>query len=160
VALFDDEAACARADVHYYRCECDLAAPGPIFAEPFPHVHTRAQDEPRFPFPVAPTDNPILSFLEFIYINHAYDVWVRWARRVCSVRGDMLDDLDEMENAHKAGCSSENVGALLGTPAIEKLERIRGALWDAKRESFPWVLDRLAGHALSYWSRPFTLPAR
>jgi len=157
VALFKEDE-CAQADVHYYRFECDLAAPGSIFKEPFPHVHTRAEDEPRFPFLAAPDDNPILSFLEFIYMNQEHEKWMRWARRICSVRGTLLDDLDEMETVHDAGCSIQDADALLGTSAVEKLDRIREALWEAKSTSFPWVLDRLAGHALTYWSHH--LPAR
>lgn len=74
----------------YYRLDLDVAAPGPIFKEPLPHIHCIPDGSPRFPFvPVVNEFLPI-TFLEFVYLNHFHDKWVAWAESECSARGGAL----------------------------------------------------------------------
>ncbi len=63
----------------YLRLDYDLSALGPLLKEPQPHVHVEADGEPRFPLPVALGDDLVGWFLDFVYRNFFYDVWIVWA---------------------------------------------------------------------------------
>ena len=65
----------------YLRLDYDLSAVGPLLKEPQPHVHVEADGEPRFPVPVA-GDDLVGWFLDFVYRNFFYDVWILWAEGV------------------------------------------------------------------------------
>ena len=66
----------------YLRLDYDLTAVGPLLKEPQPHVHVEADGEPRFPVPVVHGDDLVGWFLDFVYRNFFYDVWITWAETV------------------------------------------------------------------------------
>lgn len=134
-------AAGPKPDVRYYRCECDLRKPGPPFAEPCPHVHVLPEGEPRFALGGAGPSNPILDFLEFLAINHSYDVWFRWALSVCE-RRRLRGELQELRHLCDAGFDPRSAGSA-GAKQVDRLPRmaeIRDVLRQAAYELHPWGL--------------------
>jgi hypothetical protein len=81
--------------VQYYRFDLDPTQPGPLFAEPQPHVHSVPEGPPRFALSFDQREYCLVSFLEFIYRNHYYDKWPTWVKSVSkeSVTADQLDDI-------------------------------------------------------------------
>ena len=74
----------------YYRLDLNPTKQGHLFAEPLPHVHCCPHGPPRFPFVCPDGEYLPAAFLEFLYLNHHHDTWLKWARRVCSLRGGSL----------------------------------------------------------------------
>jgi hypothetical protein len=81
----------------YLRFDYHPHAPGRMFREPMPHVHIRADGEPRFGWPCG-SANMVVDFLEMLYLNYHYGQWLRWARsiwedviRECKVKEDPFD---------------------------------------------------------------------
>lgn len=70
----------------YYRLELDPTIPCPLFAEPQPHIHSVPDGPPRFGFRSNEREYLPLSFLEFVILNHAHDLWLSWVVRVAQKR--------------------------------------------------------------------------
>jgi len=68
--------------VSYYRLDFDIKTPGNLFKESLPHIHSVTDGSPRFPFMCTVDEYLPISFLEFIYLNHFHDEWLKWAKEV------------------------------------------------------------------------------
>jgi hypothetical protein len=120
---------------------------GNLFREPSPHFHSRVKGEPRHPFAFWTGGNPVMDFLEFVYLNHAYEEWFSWARDVCDAYG-LLTEFEEIAQLFRTSSAER----LLGSDR-PKLRKVKKALWDAKRQSYPWCLEHDLAEALTYWPR-------
>jgi hypothetical protein len=67
---------------HYHRLDLDCDSTGELFKEALPHIHTYPNGPPRFSFNYNKTNNIIVEFMEFIYLNYCYDKWLKWAEGV------------------------------------------------------------------------------
>lgn len=67
---------------HYYRLDLDLNKGGKLFREPQPHLHTEPKGEPRINFNTYSDRTLIVDFIEFLFLNYAYDSWLIWAKNV------------------------------------------------------------------------------
>ena len=77
--LYDDDPK-ETITARYYRLDYDVRKPGPLFCEPLPHIHCIPEGAPRFPLPGSSQESLPIRFIEFIYINHFHDEWLKWAR--------------------------------------------------------------------------------
>jgi len=111
----------------YYRLDLDPTAPGHLFSEPLPHVHCCPNGPPRFPFLCPDGEYLPVAFLEFLYLNHHHDTWLKWARRVCSLRGRSLSFASIAERY------ALGAGAPHRSELAEDVARLRGLLQQAKR---------------------------
>lgn len=114
---------------NYYRLDLDLTVLGPIFKEALPHIHCVPDGAPRFPFVCSDEYLPV-SFLEFIYLNHFHDAWVKWARSEVSKRGGELP-FDSIV----AGFNSGSI--------IARIDDFRVPLADLKKVLFAAKRDRV-----------------
>lgn len=76
----------SAAKCHYFRLDVDFSSIGPLFKETLPHIHTHPDGSPRYHFVPKHERTLIPEFLEFIYLNYAYDKWVKWVSEVCSMK--------------------------------------------------------------------------
>ena len=92
-------------ECQYTRLELNFKTLGPLFKEPLPHIHACHDGPPRYSF--APEGDRVLiaRFLEFLYLNYAYDKWLDWAREVWQTRhvsgkdGDTFEPIVQAYNA-------------------------------------------------------------
>lgn len=63
----------------YYRFDFSVKERGNLFDHPFPHVHTHYDGSPRFPCLPKGDAFPLFYWLEFLMLNHHYNLWERWA---------------------------------------------------------------------------------
>lgn len=118
----------------YYRLDVDLRMPGPVFKEPMPHVHCVPDGAPRFAF-VCRTDEFLpIAFIEFIYLNHFHDKWIKWARSELSKRGGSLP-FESIVDAFNSGSIVPQIEQF--KPHLVELKRV---LSSAKRERVPNAL--------------------
>ena len=121
-------------EAHYFRLDLDCAMlGGGIFKEPRPHLHTRPQDEPRFPLDLTSSGTCIIDFLEFLYMNYQYDIWREWARKEWA--GRSLNDeapflFNTINDAFRAGQVER-----LRTTYRQTLIEIKKALAKLKEEA-------------------------
>lgn len=116
--------------VFYYRLDLDVKMPGPVFKEAMPHIHCIPDGPPRFPFVCSDEYLPV-SFLEFIFLNHFHDDWLKWARSEVSKRGADLP-FEGIVEGYNSGSIVERIGEFrLNLAALKKL------LFDAKRARVP-----------------------
>ncbi len=124
-----------KADARYYRLDLDVDSPGRLFREPQPHVHCTPAQEPRFPWQSLATGSAVLDFIEFIYLNHAYDRWVAFARESYDEdrRQRHLDsNFEALQEAYDAGMVASAAGIYR-----EDVNRLRDLLTAAKRDCCP-----------------------
>lgn len=115
----------------YYRLDLDLAKPGPLFAEPVPHIHTNARGAPRFPFRGPTGEFLPISFLEFLYRNHFHEKWLLWAAEE-SVTDVTSDQFDALVESFKSGTIERRLNEL-----ALPLSALREVLSLRKRERLP-----------------------
>jgi hypothetical protein len=101
----------------YYRLDFDPTRPGPLFAEPQPHIHCIPHGPPRFPLACDAREYCLISFLEFIYRNHFHAKWLTWVKSV-SNEGITPTELDAIIAAFDTGTVEARItelGPLLKT---------------------------------------------
>ncbi len=113
-----EEAPAAR----YYRLDYDALTPGPIFSEPFPHIHCRPEGAPRFPLPGSAHESLPIRFIEFIYLNHFHADWVKWAEAEVKAREDACFPFKSIVEGYESGSIVARLHDL--TPHVIKLRKI------------------------------------
>lgn len=93
-------------------------------------MHCVPDGEPRFPFVCSDEYLPV-SFLEFIYLNHFHDDWVKWARSEVSKRGGELPFKGIVESFN-SGSIAKRINDF--RPHLASLKAL---LFAAKRERVP-----------------------
>jgi hypothetical protein len=115
----------------YLRLELDFAKPGPFFKEPLPHIHTTVDGPPRIPMITTTKQTLIVDFIEFLFVNFNYPVWLEWARSVWQNSPHYLmddDSFDAIVYAYKSGHAD-----LLLKRYPQGIDHIRNALMAEKR---------------------------
>ena len=112
------------ANCQYLRLELDLNKPGPLFKEPLPHIHSCPDGAPRFRFTPGDDWNLIAKFLEFLFLNYAYDKWLNWAWNVWKSNTAFQDGDDPMKTIIDA-YDAEGKSQLLADRYATHLERLR-----------------------------------
>lgn len=115
---------------NYYRLDLALKEPGPIFKEAMPHIHCVPDGPPRFPFVYSDEYLPV-SFLEFIYLNHFHEDWVKWAGLEVSKRGGIIP-FEGIVAGYKSGSIVAQINEF--RPFLSQLKKL---LFDAKRARVP-----------------------
>lgn len=120
--------------VFYYRLDVDFTALGELFSHPHPHVHAITKEAPRFPFVCGHEEFVVVSFLEFVFLNHFHNSWLEWAERNATTEISE-EAFEEIVFAFNRG---DKVQLLPGLTA--QIHRLKNALRRAKREEVPGVL--------------------
>ena len=114
----------------YFRLDFDFDQPGPLFKEPLPHIHVGNSSEPRFSLPLSGSSSCILDFIEFLYLNYRYDLWLEWARNT------WLDanNTPETEGIFNVICEAFNTGQTkwLCNECKQQVESLRNILHRTK----------------------------
>jgi hypothetical protein len=87
---------------YYYRLDFEPNQPGALFSHSMPHLHCNPNGEPRVPFQCSSQEFLPNAFLEFIYLNHFYDDWLEWARKVVTKNG-LGNEMEDVIEAFKSG---------------------------------------------------------
>lgn len=96
----------------YCRLDFHPIESGVLFSHPMPHLHIGVLETPRLPLAYTSWENSILDFLEFLYVNYKYNVWLDWVRKEWNKKygmkqqSDPYDDsnyFDAIENGFKEG---------------------------------------------------------
>lgn len=115
----------------YYRLDTDLTALGRLFSHPHPHLHTIPGDAPRFPFACRNNEFILISFLEFVFLNHFYDSWLKWAEK-CASSHISEDAFEEIV----FGFERPNGSQFVQSHQAE-IEKLKTALREAKQAKVP-----------------------
>ncbi|RLC18895.1 MAG: hypothetical protein DRI57_07820 [Deltaproteobacteria bacterium] len=138
-----------RLRCQYLRLDLDMKSLGPLFKEPFPHIHSNPAHEPRFAFSFGDSGNVIMDFLEFIYKNYRYDEWMKWAENVwrknAREAGEEDDPFEGIVYAFKAGKAD-----LLQNRFSKDLKRLKSYLQQAKDSSYPLRVKKELRDLLNY----------
>jgi hypothetical protein len=110
----------------YYRLDFDLTCPGKLFTHPHPHIHSNVHDAPRFSFAHKGGEFIVISFLEFIFLNHFHESWMFWAETEAVKRISEHTFASIFFN-YESGAIIDNL-AELGEP----LNELKAALQSAK----------------------------
>jgi hypothetical protein len=120
-----------NASARDYRYEFDLAKPGPLLAEPQPHIHCAPEGPPRFPLASKAGEYCLISFLEFVYRNHFPKKWFHWVKSV-SNEGITDAQLGSLIAAFDSGSIGQNLRELK-----PHLRRLKSVLSKHKRNRVP-----------------------
>jgi hypothetical protein len=115
----------------YYRLDTDLSALGKLFSHPHPHIHAVPKDSPRFPFVARTGEFILVSFLEFIFLNHFHDSWLKWAESKAATRVSE-EVFAEIVLGFEYGNSSQ-----LSPRLDSEIINLKTALGEAKRAEVP-----------------------
>ena len=156
----------SEASAYYYRLDLALNAPGPLFKEPTPHLHFVPDGSPRFSFFCPQGEFLPTAFVEFVYLNHFHDDWLKWAEFESTSRDPNLP-FERITTAFESA-------AILGSIAEFRphLASLKNVLFAAKRSRIPNApqineaindlnyLGMLSGsHHHSNWTNPLPLIA-
>lgn len=79
VTTEDEQKKMSLAISNYYRMDFNSDERGCMLSHPYPHIHTQIDGAPRFPVMTNHAESPLISFIEFVIINHFPEDWVAWA---------------------------------------------------------------------------------
>jgi len=117
---------------YYFRLDIDSSISGEIFREPYPHIHFRGKGEPRYPVDGLCDGNPIISFIDFIYRNYKFEVWLQWARLVWNRNAyEAGSDKDYFNNVVEA--FKTNQMALIEGPYKNTVYRLKAYLAEERQ---------------------------
>ena len=71
----------AKSDGIYLRLDVSYNPLGEMFSHPLAHIHIGNGNTPRFALPGGANGNVLMDFLEFVYLNFAYEKWQNWAKQ-------------------------------------------------------------------------------
>lgn len=127
----------ASESLFYYRLETDLSALGQLFSHPQPHLHTLPKDAPRFPFIARNNEFILISFLEFIFLNHFYNSWLKWAENKGTTRisREAFEDIVFSFEGSKTRHIVQDLGS--------EIAELKSALREAKEAEVPNPLTML-----------------
>ncbi len=123
----------------YYCLEMDYNCLGPLFKEPIPHIHTKPSKEPRFPLMIEKNINPLVQFFEFIYLNHFYDKWRKWAKRIYEMKIEDNNFKKLVGAYNRSGTKSLNL--LYNGELHKPLLNFKRVLSEVKQEKFKGKID-------------------
>lgn len=130
---------------NYYRLDMDLSRLGDLFTHPQPHIHSNAHDAPRFPFAWNENEYILISFLEFLFLNHFHNSWLQWAE-VQSKTQIAEETFEEIVNCFLSGTIATRIDHM-----GQHLDRLKAALRRAKAQRIPNPMPLApACRALSY----------
>ncbi len=76
----------AKSDGIYLRLDVSYNPLGEVFSHPLAHIHIGNGNTPRFALPGGANGNVLMDFLEFVYLNFAYEKWQDWATQKWTTR--------------------------------------------------------------------------
>jgi len=125
--------------VQYFRLDMHPHALGSLYNEPIPHIHSRPNGVPRFPFRTADTKTLIPDFIAFLFQNYAYEKWESWVEAVWKDNTGYPIDEDPIETIKEAFRDSQTL-VLINTFEKE-LIKLKGymtrATFDASHDFLP-----------------------
>ncbi|MCC5834353.1 MAG: hypothetical protein JJU20_06440 [Opitutales bacterium] len=109
----------------YYRLDYDPSKPGPLFSEPIPHIHCCPEGSPRIPLPGNDDETLPIRFLEFIYLNHFQQDWIKWVKEEVKCRGKIDLPIDAIVEGYASGSILARLDDF--DPHLNELRAILGA---------------------------------
>lgn len=120
------------AETQYLRLDFDPNQPGAFLKEPQPHVHVVGEGEPRFPVPELGRECPVGWFIDFVYRNFFYDVWIDYAESLWSA--DKRTE-DNRWASLKSLIEKGEIGAIEANALLQDdLQQLKAALDEQCRE--------------------------
>jgi len=132
---------CPSLEYQYFRLDLDedCISHTSLFEESIPHIHSNPNGPPRFFLDYRDSNNIILDFLEFIYLNYYPEKWRTWMKRVWQMNVSRKIEEDTLHIILQANKDNQLIPNIKNYK--EDIIVLKDALKRERKKSLPLTLN-------------------